>query len=112
MIKQIIDAGHKSGIKVAMCGEMAGDDFFLPVLIGMGIDQLSMPARLIPRVRKVMRSMKAGELGAVAEELLKMSRAEEIKEYLRARIENDWKQAYNLELDKKPEIADKFICNK
>jgi phosphoenolpyruvate-protein phosphotransferase (PTS system enzyme I) len=103
ILKQIVDAGHKAGIRVAMCGEMANDAFYLPVLVGMGFDQLSMPARMIPMVRKVLRGLKAAEMGAMTEELMKLSTAGEVKRFLSEHIEKEWKPAYHLDLS---EIAD------
>jgi phosphoenolpyruvate-protein phosphotransferase (PTS system enzyme I) len=110
MLKQVVDAGHKAGIKVAMCGEMANDTFYLPVLVGMGFDQLSMPSRLIPMVRKVLRGLKAGEMGAMLEELLRLSTALTVKNFLHEHIEKEWKQAYHLELSEIPAHKDSFIC--
>jgi len=110
MLKQVVDAGHKAGIKVAMCGEMANDPFYLPVLVGMGFDQLSMPSRLIPMVRKVLQGLKAGELGAMLEDLLKLSTALSVKNFLHEHIEKEWKQAYHLELSEISAGDDSFIC--
>jgi len=110
MIKRTVDAGHNAGIKVAMCGEMANDPFFLPVLVGMGLDQLSMPSRLIPMVRKVLKGLKASELGAMVDEILRLPTAEDVKHFLNARIEKDWKQAYHLDLENIASPDPSFSC--
>jgi len=112
MIKRTVEAGHQAGIEVAMCGEMAGDIFLLPVLVGMGMDQLSMPARLIPRVRKVLRGLKKSELDLMMEELLNLTTAEEIRNRIKERIDKDWADAYRMELQKKPDSAQAFLCQK
>ncbi len=112
MIKQTVDCAHQAGIKVAICGEMAGDVFYLPVLVGLGLDQLSMPARLIPKVRKVLRELRADELKDMVEEILKFSTADEIRNFLKERIEKDWKDAYSFELEISQDIAQKFICRR
>ena len=55
MIKQTVDAGHGQGIEVSMCGEMAGDVVSAPVLLGLGVDELSMRPSAIPHVRRILR---------------------------------------------------------
>ena len=57
LIKHIIDAGHTHNTVVAMCGEMAGDRYALPLLIGMGLDVYSMSASSILRTRSMMRKL-------------------------------------------------------
>lgn len=52
LINQVVRAGHQAGIEVRMCGEMAGDLKVLPLLLAMGLDELSMTANLIPKVRR------------------------------------------------------------
>lgn len=112
MIQRTVQAGHQAGIEVAMCGEMAGDVFLLPVLVGLGLDQLSMPARLIPKVRKVLKGLKVSEVKPLTEELLKLSTSEQIKTVLQERIEKDWAEAYKMTPPKKPETDGLFLCGK
>ena len=57
LIKHIIDAGHTHDTTVAMCGEMAGDRYALPLLIGMGLDVYSMSASSILRTRSMMKQL-------------------------------------------------------
>ena len=52
LIKNIIDAGHNAGKTVGMCGEMASDPKFTPVLIGLGLDEFSMSSVQIPKIKK------------------------------------------------------------
>lgn len=52
LINQVVRTGHQAGIEVRMCGEMAGDLKVLPLLLAMGLDELSMTANLIPKVRR------------------------------------------------------------
>jgi len=112
MIRRTVEAGHQAGIEVAMCGEVAGDIYLLPILVGLGLDQLSMPARLIPKVRKVLRGLKRSELKILAEELLKLSSVEKIRSRLHQLIEKDWAEAYRMDLEKKPESAGTSSCQK
>ncbi len=55
MVRQVVRAGHRAGIPVSMCGEMAGDHRVVPLLLGLGLDTLSMNALAIPRVKQVVR---------------------------------------------------------
>jgi phosphotransferase system enzyme I (PtsI) len=112
MIKRTVDAGHKAGIRVAMCGEMAGDVFFLPVLLGMGFDQLSMHSRMIPMARKVLKGLNASDTKPMVDELLKLSTGEEIRQFLLKRVEKDWRDAYHLELGEVKLPAEAFFCSK
>jgi len=57
LIQNVIEVSHKLGKTVAMCGEMAGDPNFTKLLVGMGIDELSMTPMAIPKVKKVIRSI-------------------------------------------------------
>jgi len=54
-LKQIIDAAHARGIKAAMCGELAGDPSAAAILLGLGLDEFSMTASSIPRIKEIIR---------------------------------------------------------
>lgn len=56
-IHSVISAAHEAGIHVGMCGEMAGDPRSIPLLVGMGIHELSMAPSSIPRAKRVIRSI-------------------------------------------------------
>ncbi|MCF8085973.1 MAG: phosphoenolpyruvate--protein phosphotransferase [Desulfohalobiaceae bacterium] len=60
-IKHVVDAGHREGIEVSMCGEMAVDPYCLPVLLGMQVDNLSLNPQSIPVIKKVMRQLSTEE---------------------------------------------------
>ena len=57
ILKMVVDAAHDAGIWVGVCGELAGDIEFTPMLVGLGIDELSASAALVPRVKKAIRSL-------------------------------------------------------
>jgi len=57
ILKTVVDAAHAAGIWVGVCGELAGDIEYTPMLIGLGIDELSASAALVPRVKKAIRSL-------------------------------------------------------
>jgi phosphoenolpyruvate-protein phosphotransferase (PTS system enzyme I) len=55
LIQQTVESGHRAGIPVAMCGEMAGEPLYIPILLGMGLDELSMNPMSIPKVKRIIR---------------------------------------------------------
>lgn len=69
-LKQVVDTAHRSGIKVSVCGEMAGDPLFAPLLIGLGVDELSMTPPLLPAVKYLIRAMKFSEAQKLAQDAL------------------------------------------
>jgi phosphotransferase system enzyme I (PtsI) len=87
LIRRIVDAGHEAGIPVSMCGEMAGEPLFSYVLLGLGLDELSMNATAIPRVKRILRKSVAYEAKEFLGELLLHSTAEEIGRILRKKVE-------------------------
>jgi phosphotransferase system enzyme I (PtsI) len=74
-LKQIVDTGHAHNIKVSVCGEMAGDALYAPLLLGLGVDELSMTPTLLPSVRYLVRAMKMSDARALAAEALKQNDA-------------------------------------
>ncbi|MCA9935785.1 MAG: phosphoenolpyruvate--protein phosphotransferase [Ardenticatenaceae bacterium] len=83
-IQQTVQAGHTAGIWVGMCGELAGSALAAPLLLGLGLDELSMSAPSIPAVKEVIRSMTLAEAQRVASTALTLDTAEEVKGYLAA----------------------------
>ena len=75
ILKQIVDTGHAKGLKVSVCGEMAGDALYAPLLLGLGVDELSMTPTLVPSVRYLVRAMKMSDARALAAEALKQTDA-------------------------------------
>ena len=80
LIKNVIDASHRAGKWTGMCGEMAGDVAATPILLGLGLDEFSMSAVSIPRVKKVIRSMTYQEAQEIAQKALEAENAEEIRQ--------------------------------
>jgi phosphotransferase system enzyme I (PtsI) len=81
-IRHIIDAGHKKGIWVGMCGEMAGDPLATVLLVGLGIDELSVIPSVLPEIKKIILSIKYKEAKRVADKVLTMSTDQEIRDHL------------------------------
>jgi phosphotransferase system enzyme I (PtsI) len=78
-----VDAGHEAGIKVAMCGEMAGDPIYVLILLGLGLDELSMTPLAIPRMKKVVRASTLKESKELVDTVMSFSLVREIEEYVR-----------------------------
>lgn len=75
ILKGVIDAAHAAGIWVGLCGELAGDIEFTPILLGLGIDELSTSASLVPRVKKAIRSLDLAACREIAEAALVSNRS-------------------------------------
>ncbi|EMJ5409392.1 phosphoenolpyruvate--protein phosphotransferase [Clostridioides difficile] len=82
LIKTVIDNAHKEGKWAGMCGESAGDQKMIPILLGMGLDEFSMsPISILP-ARKLITSVKESDMKKLADDVLNMGTAEEIKNYI------------------------------
>ncbi len=90
-IKLIIDSAHHAGVKVAMCGEMAGNPLATVMLLGMGLDEFSAVSSVLPVLKKIIRETNYKNARKFARQLLKMDSSEEINrvlfEYLKTRFE-------------------------
>lgn len=80
LIKMTVDGAHAHGKWVGVCGEMAGEKEAIPLLVGLGVDELSMNARLIPSAKELIRGRAYGDLEALAKEALKLGSAKEIRD--------------------------------
>ncbi|MEN9991959.1 MAG: phosphoenolpyruvate--protein phosphotransferase [Verrucomicrobiota bacterium] len=78
LIHRTIQAGAQAGIWTGMCGEMAGDILLTPLLIGLGIDELSVGPQQVASVRKAIRSLSHAECAAMADDALKASYSADI----------------------------------
>ncbi len=87
LIKNVIDSSHKEGKWTGMCGEMAGDPLAAPVLLGMGLDEFSMSASSIPKVKKVIRSLTYDEAKEIAGKALSMSEPGDIRAMMKDIVE-------------------------
>ena len=82
LIKYVIDSAHNNGIICGMCGESAGDKLYIPLLVGMGLDDFSMNANKILESRKLIRALDYSKCKILADRVLKMVHREEIKKFL------------------------------
>lgn len=78
LLKMVADAAHANHIWVGVCGEMAGDVALVPLLLGLGVDELSASATLVPRVKRAVQSLTIPECRELVEETLKLNTASEI----------------------------------
>jgi len=85
-IKMTVDSAHRNGIKVSVCGEMAGQPYLAFLLIGLGVDELSGNAASLLSVKKMVRSIKFQSALETADAALKMEKASEIKNFLTGRV--------------------------
>jgi phosphotransferase system enzyme I (PtsI) len=88
-IKNIINAGNNAGIEVNLCGEMAADAFFVPILIGLGLRQLSMDPQYIPLTKRIINQLNLRTARAIANNALKMSNSQDIAELIKKRFGSD-----------------------
>ncbi|MFB7140612.1 phosphoenolpyruvate--protein phosphotransferase [Gottfriedia sp. NPDC056225] len=78
LVKMVIDAANKEGKWAGMCGEMAGDELAIPLLVGLGLHEFSMSATSILPARSQMAKLSKAEMETLAEKALSMSTAEEV----------------------------------
>jgi phosphotransferase system enzyme I (PtsI) len=84
LIKQVVDVGHRAGIRVAMCGEMAGEPIYTMILLGLELDELSMNPLAIPRVKKIIRGVTLKESKALLNNVMALSSASDIRSFVGA----------------------------
>ncbi|MBM4761027.1 phosphoenolpyruvate--protein phosphotransferase [Bacillus sp. B15-48] len=78
LVKMVIDAAHKEGKWAGMCGEMAGDETAIPVLLGLGLDEFSMSATSILKARSLISRLNKADMEQLAESVLQMSTTEDV----------------------------------
>ncbi|OCA85619.1 phosphoenolpyruvate--protein phosphotransferase [Bacillus sp. FJAT-27225] len=78
LVKMVIDAAHAEGKWAGMCGEMAGDETAIPLLVGLGLDEFSMSATSILKARSQIKKLKKSEMEALAQRALSMGTVEEV----------------------------------
>jgi phosphotransferase system enzyme I (PtsI) len=86
LIKSTIDVGHQHGIWTGVCGEMAASPLMVPLLIGLGVDELSMSPPAVPLVKDVVRKLRYSEAEELAQLVLERESALEIHEQCRALV--------------------------
>ncbi len=100
MIKRTIDAGHNENIRIGLCGEISSEPYLAFLLLGMGIDDLSMSASSILQIKKLIRSVRLSDAQRLAEEAMSLSTSQEVEEYVTAKVKELAPHIYVME-DKK-----------
>jgi phosphotransferase system enzyme I (PtsI) len=92
-LRHIVTEAHRAKLTVSVCGEMAGDPVFAPLLLGLGVDSLSMSPAWLPSVKFLIRSMAMSDARALADEALALGSAPEIyarcEAFYRSRVRID-----------------------
>jgi phosphotransferase system enzyme I (PtsI) len=86
MLRSVIEGGRSAGIPVSLCGEMAADESFLPLLLGLGLRRLSVHPRSVPRLRRLAEVLDVSRLEPIAATCCDLGTATEVGKYLRARF--------------------------
>lgn len=85
-IRFVVDSAHRAGIPVGMCGEMAADPLLVVILLGLGLDELSMNAPFIGSVKDIIRKLSLEEARDVVDRALRLPTAQEISDFVRERM--------------------------
>ncbi|HFD6417387.1 TPA: phosphoenolpyruvate--protein phosphotransferase [Staphylococcus aureus] len=80
LVKQVIEASHKEGKWTGMCGEMAGDETAIPLLLGLGLDEFSMSATSILKARRQINGLSKNEMTELANRAVDCATQEEVIE--------------------------------
>lgn len=88
LIKMTIDNGHEAGIWVGMCGEVAGDEKLIPILLAMGLDEFSMNAASILKSRYLIKNTSKKEVEEMIDTILELPRAEDVEKFIEENILN------------------------
>jgi len=86
LVRNIIDAAHNAKIKVAMCGEMAGDPSLALILLGLGLDEFSMPPQIIPELKYIIRAVGFKGAQEFANEAMLLSTGNQVEEFAQNKL--------------------------
>ena len=95
ILNKIIHSGKQGEAKISMCGEMAANVLATPLLVGLGLDSMSVSASAIPHIKKIIRSINYEEVKKLAEECLTFSTEHEVK----SRLEEFFKEHFKDEVE-------------
>jgi phosphoenolpyruvate-protein phosphotransferase (PTS system enzyme I) len=87
LIRQVVEVAGKAEISVALCGEMAGDPLCAPILLGLGIDELSLNTARIPIIKKVIRTLSLQESKNDVEKIFHLETATEVRDFIRGKMQ-------------------------
>ncbi len=93
LLKMIIETGHAKNIWVGICGEMAGDPVLTPVILGLGIDEISTSPVMIPEIKKIIRSLSYAESQEITRHAMGLRTGVEVVHFLQQRYQHIIKNA-------------------
>ncbi len=82
IIRDVVQAGHKQGVWVGMCGEMAGSPLATLILLGIGLDELSVSPSVLPEIKTIIRSTTFKEAEKLAEKVLQLSSSKSVENFM------------------------------
>ena len=94
-LRRVVDVAHAAGIDACICGEMAGDPLYLPILLGLGFDELSMGSASIPRVKQILRRCTRRQATAIAATCATFNTAAEVESYLKSEITSHFAESFD-----------------
>lgn len=86
LISQVVQASHRENKPVTVCGQMSSEPRFLPLLIGLGIRQVSVTPAMIPELKEVIRSLNLQHAKEIADHVSKLDSARDVENYLRGEL--------------------------
>jgi phosphotransferase system enzyme I (PtsI) len=94
-LHRVVEVAHGAGIDACICGEMAGDPLYLPILLGLGFNELSMAAASIPRVKQILRRCTYQQAADIAATCLTLATASEVEIYLKSEITTHFAESFD-----------------
>lgn len=86
LIRQVVEVAKRNGVEVNVCGEMSGEPLYVPLLVGLGLRQLSATPRKIPEIKRVIRQLRIEEAERMAAMALQLETARQVNGYLREQL--------------------------
>jgi len=99
LVKNVIIAGHAAHSWVGVCGEMAHDPMAIPILIGLGVDELSVAPRFLLKTKEIIRHLSYKETKAIAEKVLDMRNAAEVRRFMKNVLKEEFHLDSVIDLD-------------
>lgn len=94
IIKGVVEAANKANVTVSVCGEMAGEPEYALILLGFGVDQLSMNAYSVLRVKRLIRSISHAEAKKICKNILGFATAKDVENYISAKLPGLYKEEF------------------
>ncbi|MDP8221855.1 MAG: phosphoenolpyruvate--protein phosphotransferase [Candidatus Lernaella stagnicola] len=96
-VRRVVECGHEQGIPVAVCGEMAGEPAFVKVLLGLGVDELSMSPNRALRIKRLIARFSREEARQLAQEALKLPTVAQINDLILSHMHTHYREDFELD---------------